>query len=196
MIAMLLHLWITTKTGHFFWNGVKDAELIKIVEMMYNDILHFHSYNMFMPSPGHPMDSMRTEMTKLICEFVMDSPVRELSLKMLMCMPKLLLQKEYGKARGRENNKAFKRRIEAWKKGNFEELLEEAHAIQERLEQRLSSKMERDRARSFRRKMEAGLVQQASRMLQKKSQQQRKHEQIKRKAPGRCRSIRGCSPQR
>ena len=159
------------RSQEYIWNGMKDDELKQIVETMYSDTLHFLSYNMFMPSPGPSMDNMRREMTKLILEYVMDTPFKELSLEMLISMPKLLLQREHRKARGRENNKAFKRRIDAWLRGNFEDLLEEAHAIQERLEKRLNYKVERDIAKSFRRKMEIGHVRQASRLLQNESRQ-------------------------
>ena len=61
--------------------------------------------------------------------------------------------------------------MDAWLKGNFEDLLEEAHAIQERLEKRLNYKVERDIAKSFRRKMEIGHVRQASRLLQNEPRQ-------------------------
>ena len=148
-----------------------DLNRESIVEKMYNDILHFHSYNMFMPNTGHALDKMKIEMTKLINEYVTDSPAQKLSLKMLMSMPKLLLQKEHRRAKAKENNSAFKRRMEAWMRCEYEELLEEAHAIQERLGQRDTSKIEEEKARRFRKKMETGQVRQASRMLQNDSKQ-------------------------
>ena len=148
-----------------------DCEHENMVDEIYNTILHFHSHNIFMPNSGHAMNEMRKEMTKLILEYVMDSPRKKYSLKMLMSMPKLLLQKEHRRARASENNKALARRMKAWQEGKYEDLLNEAIAIQERLEQRRTPNTVTDRARSFRKKMEMGHVRQASRMLQTDCQQ-------------------------
>ena len=89
-------------------------------EMIYNDVIHFKSHNMFMPNPGQAMNNMRKEMTRLINEYVTNSPKKHISLKKLMCLPKLLLQKEHRRSSARENNNALKRRMDAWLDGNFE----------------------------------------------------------------------------
>ena len=53
-----------------------------------------------------------------------------MAMKLLMIMPKILLQKEHMKAKKKENDKAFRRRMEAWQKEEYLELMEEAEAIQ------------------------------------------------------------------
>ena len=148
----------------------KIRSMAQQFEEIYNEIIHFKSYNMFMPSPGQAMNEMKKEMTRLINNYVMDSTRKNISLKMLMSMPKLLLQKEHRRASAKENNNALKRRMHAWQEGNFEELFWEACTIQERLQERLSTRKERDKARNFRKKMEMGHVRQAARMLQNDSQ--------------------------
>ena len=62
-----------------------------------------------------------------------DTSGKAVAMKLLMIMPKLLLQKEHMKAKKKENDKAFRRRMEAWQKGEYLELMEEAEAIRKRL---------------------------------------------------------------
>ena len=50
-----------------------------------------------------------------------------------MIMPKLLLQKEHMRAKKKQNDKAFRRRMEVRQKGDYLELMEEAEAIHNRL---------------------------------------------------------------
>ena len=69
------------------------------------------------------------------------------------------------KAKKKENDKAF-RRMEAWQKGEYLELMEEAEAIQKRLRQQPMVETEGMIARKFRTRMEEGNVHQAARLLQ------------------------------
>ena len=55
------------------------------------------------------MQDMMSEMINLIMEYV-DSPMNKTSLKMLMSMPRQLLQKEHKRSKTKED-KAFARRI-------------------------------------------------------------------------------------
>ena len=71
-----------------------------------------------------------------------DSPMNKTSPKMLMSMPRQLLQKEHKRSKTKED-KAFARRIATWMNGDFEELLHEAPVIQESL------KVQKDKAREF-----------------------------------------------
>ena len=91
---------------------------------------------------------------------------KAMAMKLLMIMPKLLLQKEHMKAKKKENDKAFRRRMEAWQKGEYLELMEEAEAIQKRLRQQPRVETEGMIARKFRTRMEEGNVHQAARLLQ------------------------------
>ena len=149
------------------WNGCGGQELEEVVETAYNEIIHFRHFNMFMPPNGESKKKMLIEMTSLIQEYVDDSPMEHLALKMLMIMPQLLQQKTHIKAKTKENNKAFDRRMNAWKKGEYKQLLAEAQAIQKKLTHKQKANSRIDVARKFRQKMENGLVRQASRLIQK-----------------------------
>ena len=121
---------------------------------------------MFTPSQGTTTEMMTREMTRIIEEYDNDTPGKAMTMKLLMIMPKLLLQKEHMKAKKKENDKAFRRRMEAWQKGDYLELMEEAEAIQKTLHQQPMVETEGMIARKFRKKMEEGNVHQAARLLQ------------------------------
>ena len=148
------------------WNGRKGADLKGIVDRVYDEVIHFRHNNLFQPPAGQSMYDMMNEMIKLITEYNVNSPMNTISLKMLMSMPRLLLQKEHKRSKTKEDNKAFARRMATWMKGEFEELLHEARAIHERVESQFKPKVQKDKAREFRTKMEKGLVRQASRLIQ------------------------------
>ena len=121
---------------------------------------------MFTPSQGTTTEMMTREMTRIIEEYNNDTSGKAMAMKLLMIMPKLLLQKEHMKAKKKENDKAFRRRMEAWQKGEYLELMEEAEAIQKRLRQQPRIETEGIIARKFRTRMEEGNVHQAGRLSQ------------------------------
>ena len=95
---------------------------------------------------------MTREMMRIIEEYNSDTSGKTMAMKLLMIMPKLLLQNEHMKAKKKENDKAFRRRMEAWQKGDYLELMEEAEAIQKRLHQQPWVETEGMIARKFRKK--------------------------------------------
>ena len=110
--------------------GVKNAaDPAETVETIYTKIVHFKYHNMSTPSQGPTTEMMTREMTRIIEEYNNDTSGKIMTMKVLMIMPKLLLQKEHMRAKKKENDKAFRRRMEAWQKGDYLELMEEAEAI-------------------------------------------------------------------
>ena len=116
-------------------SGKNAADPAEAIETIYNKIVYFKHHNMFTPSQGTTTEMMTREMTRIIEEYNNDTSGKAIAMKLLMIMPKLLLQKEHMKAKKKENDKAFRRRMEAWQKGEYLELMEEAEAIQKRLRQ-------------------------------------------------------------
>ena len=105
------------------------------METIHNKIVYFKHHNMFTPSQGTTTEMMTREMTRIIEEYNNDTSGKAMALELLMIMPKLLLQKEHMKAKKKKIDKAFRRKMEAWQKGEYLELMEEAGAIQKRLRQ-------------------------------------------------------------
>ena len=150
------------------WNGKSGTSLIDVVEKAYQKIIHFKQNNLFHPPMGKSLCTMIDEMVKLFTAYNDDKPAQRIALKMIMIMPSLLQQKEFWKSKTKDDNKAFNRRIAAWMRGEYEALLSEAIAIQERIVRKNGRNEIRDKSRAFRGKMEKGLVKQASRVLEKK----------------------------
>ena len=107
----------------------KNVDPAETIEAIYNKIVHFKHHNMFTPSQGTITEMMTREMTRIIEEYNNDASGKTMAMKLLMIIPKLLLQKEHMRAKKKENDKAFRRRMEAWQKGDYLELMEEAEAI-------------------------------------------------------------------
>ena len=147
-------------------SGKNAADPAETIETIYNKIVYFKHHNMFTPLQGTTTEMMTREMTRIIEEYNNDASGKAMAMKLLMIMPKLLLQKEHMKAKKKENDKAFRRRMEAWQKGEYLELMEEAEAIQKRLRQQPRGETEEMIARKFRTRMEEGNVHQAARLLQ------------------------------
>ena len=145
---------------------VERSEKEDIIEKIYDRIIFYEHHNMFTPTQGRSTELMTIEMTRIIAEYNADTSGSKTAMKKLMIMPKLLLQKEHMRAKQKENDRALSRRIESWMKGDLEELLSEAEAIQKRLPKNASSKTQEDVPRKFRHKMEEGNVRQAARLLQ------------------------------
>ena len=133
-------------------SGKNAAGPAETIETIYNKIVYFKHHNMFTPSQGTTTEMMTREMTRIIEEYNNDTSGKAMAMKLLMIMPKLLLQKEHMKAKKKENDKGFRRRMEAWQKGEYLELMEEAEAIQKRLCQQPMVETEGMIARKFRKK--------------------------------------------
>ena len=74
---------------------------------------------MFTPSQGTTTEMMTREMTRIIEEYNNDTSGKAMTIKLLMIMPKLLLQKEHMKAK----KKMTRPSGEGWRLGKKENTL-------------------------------------------------------------------------
>ena len=91
-------------------NAADPTDTIKTI---YNKIAYFKHHNMSTPSQGTTNEMMAREMTGIIDEYNSDTSGKTMAMKLLMTVPKLLLQKEHMRAKKKENDKTFRRRMEA-----------------------------------------------------------------------------------
>ena len=126
------------------------AEPAETIENIYNKIVYFKHHNMFTPLQDTTTEMMTREMTRIIEEYNSNTSGKRMAMKLLMIIPKLLLQKDHMRAKRNENDKAFRRRMEAWHKGDYLELMEEAEPIQKRLRQQTEVETEGMIARKLR----------------------------------------------
>jgi len=105
------------------------------------------------------------ETTRLIHEWVNNSPLHEIALKALMVMPSLLLQKPNKKSKAKEHADVLSKRLHLWKEGDIDLLVREARFIQLNLPKPASKSSFDTVAKRFNDLMLMGKVNQALRIL-------------------------------
>ena len=114
---------------NFTWGETDGDSIVSQVTAAYEQVVHMRK-NLFMPPTGNVTKQFINEMTRLINEWNHDTPLGDISLKALMIMPALLLQKPSATSKSRDHTEALKRRMGKWKDGDIQYLLAETHAIQ------------------------------------------------------------------
>ena len=138
---------------------------------MYDEVV-FWRKNLFKLPSGASGKRYIRETTRLIEIWnEQQLPLRDLSLKMMMTMPAVLLQKPYQNSKSKLHSEYLKKRLDLWENGQFDELMQEARSIQERLKQQTKSKVNTPEhtAKSFAKLMLLGKVNAAIRLLDKNS---------------------------
>ena len=126
--------------------------------------------NLFRLPKGNIGKQFIEHMVKQIDNWI--STNEEDALKLLMCMPSLLLQRTSKKGKARENKDNLRRRMDLWENGCFTELIKEGKVIQQRLEKSSKQKSdwtEEDTLKAFRNHMINGRINPALRLLDKTS---------------------------
>ena len=89
--------------------------------------------NLFKVHTGHSGKEFINEMTKEITLWTSKSPLRKVSLNILMVLPNLLLQITSIKSSTSDNKRTLERRLVLWKEKKITELIGECLVIQSRL---------------------------------------------------------------
>lgn len=87
--------------------------------------------NMFMLPFGKSGKSYINQVTYLLNECLHDSPLSNTSIKLVMVILQLLLQKPSKSSKTKDHIAALNRRMELWTHGDFQELLDKRKAIRE-----------------------------------------------------------------
>jgi hypothetical protein len=149
----------TTREDNF-----KDEYKTQIFEA-YEKIVYWRK-NLFELPKGAIGKEFIKEMTRQINDWSSKSPDRDISLKSLMVMPSLLLQRTSIKCKSSEIKRHLERRMQLWKDKKVNELIHECVAIQTRLQKGESKvKENKEIARRFSRLMMQGKVNPAIRLL-------------------------------
>ena len=102
------------------------------VSTMYEQIV-YGKRNLFLLPSGKAGKQYIDETTKLMNEWLQESPLKDIAFKAIMIMPNLLLQKPSKNSKAKDHLKALERRLESWISGDLLELSKEAETIQKRL---------------------------------------------------------------
>ena len=152
------------------WMGLSREDTKVWVDTAYLEVVGWSTRNLFEPPKCGATRNMIKEMTKLINNYIYNTPLAPHALKILFIMPHLMCQRPHPKSKQRENVVAIKKRMDKWKNNDLNDILSEARVLQERLNKhghkRESSE---DRARVFGNKMRQGNVASATRSLTEES---------------------------
>ena len=97
----------------------------------------------------------------------MNAKENHYALKALMVLPALLLQKPSAKSKTKDHTACLTRRLEDWKLGNIEKLIQEARAIQKKLCSSRKNRNVEDISRVFAKLMMEGKIKSALKYLDK-----------------------------
>ena len=115
----------STDRIHYKWGNFPDNIFEKNVSIVYEKVVHWKK-NMFLLPSGQAGKRYVDETTRLMNEWLHDSPMKDVAFKAIMIMPNLLLQKPSKKSKSKDHLKALERRITLWTSGELMELLYEA----------------------------------------------------------------------
>ena len=115
-------------SSKYTWGNHESDTFEKNLNNAYEKIVHWKK-NIFLLPSGKAGKEFIDEMTRLVGEWNNDSPLKLISLKALMVMPCLLLQKPSKTSKAKDHLLALERRLLLWKNGDIEELVHEGETI-------------------------------------------------------------------
>lgn len=118
------------------WGNHSTDELTQIINSIYEEIV-FWRKNLFKLPSGAAGKLYIKEITRLIQSWNEDKAISNISLKMVMIMPAILLQKPSKKSTSKQHTEYLGKRLDLWSEGNFDILMKESRSIQERLKQNM-----------------------------------------------------------
>lgn len=148
----------------FFWGNTPGREAIRDIKICYEEVV-FWRKNLFMLPKGSSGKDYIKEITRLINEWIVNSPIKECSMYAIHIMPALLLQKPSKSSKTKDHVNALQRRMKLWKDGEFIALFREANALQKRLPNLGKKKNISFISRKFREHMQKGNVNSAIKLL-------------------------------
>ena len=155
-----------TRARHV-WGNLTSEEVEREISEIYEKVVYWRK-NLFKLPSGAAGKLYIQETTKLIMIWVEEKQLSAVALKMVMTMPALLLQKPTRKSTAKQHSEYLHRRLQHWKDGNFQALMQEGTAIQDKLKQQTRKDETRDHtAKVFAKLMLQGKVHAALRLLDK-----------------------------
>lgn len=157
---------ITSSAAQKFykWGNYPSHVFETNVSAVYEQIVHWKK-NLFLLPSGKAGKQYIDETTRLMNEWLQESPMKDIAFKAIMIMPNLLLQKPSKNSKAKDHLKALERRLQSWTSGDLLELLKEAETIQKSLTSKKSATSIADISKRFSQEMKKGNVNSAMKIL-------------------------------
>ena len=113
------------------FRGMKQAYFFDRVDAIYDEVVHYRK-NLFTVPSGSAGKEFVKELTFWIKQFNENTDLIQISLKVFMLLIALILQKPSAKSKSKDHMKAVERRLQMWRNGEVDALLEEIRFIQKK----------------------------------------------------------------
>ena len=148
----------------YIWGKYKDHEFEKNLSQVYETVV-FWRKNRFLLQSGKAVRKFIGEVSRLMSEWLYDSPLKDIAFKAIMVMPSLLLQKPSQKSKLKDHLRALERRLELWELGEVMELLKESDTIQKNMKATNQTTSINEISGKFTREMRKGNIHNAMKLL-------------------------------
>ena len=148
----------------YIWGKYKDHEFEKHLSQVY-EIAMFWRKNLFLLPSGKAGRKFIGEVSRLMSEWLHDSPLKDIAFKAIMVMPSLLLQKPSQKSKSKDHLRALVRRLELWESGEVMELLKVSDTIQKNMKATNKTTSINEISKKQTREMRKGNVHNAMKLL-------------------------------
>ena len=146
---------------------MSGADFTQAVTAAYAEVVHWRQ-NLFLTPSGQAGKKFTAELARMYRAYAECTALEPIALKAAMVMPSLLLQKPHASSKAREHADCLHRRLQAWQKGDVNNLVIEGRTIQARLKQNsrcMSCVSEQQTSRRFTKLMMQGKVKAALRLI-------------------------------
>ena len=156
---------------NFVWGDKGGEEVVNDIDKIYSKTVHWR-HNLYKIPSGKFGKQFVKEVARLFNTYAEASPMEGITLKAVMALPALVLQKPFRESRSKDHSKCLERRLKHWEAGQFMDLFNEAESIQARLVRTSSilSQNSKPISRKFAELMMVGKVKTAVRMLTRDNQ--------------------------
>ena len=124
--------WDSTQSLRYKWGNYQDYLFERNLSLAYEKIVYWKK-NLFLLPSGQAGKSFIDEMSRLMNEWIRESPLKDIAFKAIMVMPGLLLQKPSRKSKSKDHLTSLENRMKPWHAGEIMELLKETDTIQKDL---------------------------------------------------------------
>ena len=114
------------------WGNYQDYLFERNLSLAYEKIVYWKK-NLFLLPSGQEGKSFIDEISRLMNEWIHESPLKDIAFKAIMVMPGLLLQKPSRKSKSKDHLTSLENRMKPWHAGEIMELLKETDTIQKDL---------------------------------------------------------------
>ena len=154
----------STQSMKYIWRKCKDHEFEKNLSQAYETTV-FWRKNLFLLPSGKAGREFIGEFSRLMSEWLHDSPLKDIAFKAIMVMLTLLLQKPSQKSKLKDHFRVLEPRLELWESGEVMELLKESDTIQKDMKATNKTTSINEISKKFTREMRKGNVHNAMKLL-------------------------------